>query len=63
MSGIAPFQLFEENQSIKKKASCDSTKNIISDSLLSKLFFSENNIDLIQLELKKKFMKKLKKSI
>lgn len=61
MSGIAPFQLFEENQSIKKKASCDSTKNIISDSLLSKLFFSENNIDLIQLELKKKVYEKTEK--
>ena len=53
MSGIVPFQLFEENQSIKKNANCDSTKNIISDTLLSKLFFSENNIDLIQIELKK----------
>lgn len=58
MSGIAPFQLFDENQSIKKNANQDSTKNIIADSLLSKLFFSENNIDLIQLELKKKVYEK-----
>tara|TARA_E500000178_G_C16806208_1_gene654792 strand:+ start:241 stop:702 length:462 start_codon:yes stop_codon:yes gene_type:complete len=58
MSGIAPFQLFDENQSIKKNANQDSTKNIIADSLLSKLFFSESNIDLIQLELKKKVYEK-----
>ena len=61
MSGIAPFELFEKNQSIKKNANCDSTKNIISDSLLSKLFFSENNIDLIQLELKKTVYEKTDK--
>jgi hypothetical protein len=61
MSGVSPFQLFEENQSIKKKANCESTKNIISDSLVSKLFFSEDNIDLIQLELKKKVYEKTNK--
>jgi len=61
MSGISPFQLFEENKSIKKNANCDSTKNIISDTLLSKLFFSENNIDLIQLELKKTVYEKTDK--
>ena len=52
MEGIAPFQLFDESNNIKEKANCDSTKNIISDTPLSKVYFSEDNIDLIQDELK-----------
>ena len=52
MSGIAPFQLFDEKNNIKEHANVDSTKNIISDTPLSKVYFSEDNIDLIQDELK-----------
>jgi hypothetical protein len=52
MSGISPFQLFDEKNNIKENANVDSTKNIISDTPLSKVYFSEDNIDLIQDELK-----------
>tara|TARA_A100001015_G_scaffold321653_1_gene453746 strand:+ start:5761 stop:6222 length:462 start_codon:yes stop_codon:yes gene_type:complete len=52
MEGIAPFQLFDESNSIKEKANCNSTKNIIVDTPLSKIFFSADNIDLLQDELK-----------
>ena len=52
MEGIAPFQLFDESNSIKDNANCNSTKNIIADTPLSKVFFSADNIDLIQNELK-----------